>query len=348
MSAYRRRGFTLIELLVVIAIIAVLIGLLLPAVQAAREAARRSQCVNNLKQLGLAMHNYESTVGSLPWGQGTLNPAWNDWSAFSLLLNQYEQGNMYNAINFNSGLINPVRLENRTVQRSTIGLLQCPSDPDRLTNADGHCNYAVNAGNIPAAFLNVRTYPAFNGVFGQLGRTNATCGGGPCASDGVVQFRDITDGLSNTAAFSEKVKGIGTLSNAFDGMKPTSAIAVMPNQTTPNDLSPQITYDICRTLDPGNPVTPRMTDRAQGSYWYLGQPSVARYNHVMPPNTWGCRYNGDNDAGGALTASSRHPGVVNMAMCDGSVRAVKSTIGLPIWWAVGSRNGGEVISADAL
>src|SRR6202050_4381457 len=100
MRPRNRRGFTLIELLVVIAIIAVLIALLLPAVQSAREAARRAQCVNNLKQFGLALHNYHSTINSLPWGDG---PWWTEWSAHTLLLPYMEQGPIYNAINFGNG-----------------------------------------------------------------------------------------------------------------------------------------------------------------------------------------------------------------------------------------------------
>ena len=114
----RSDGFTLIELLVVIAIIAVLIALLLPAVQAAREAARRIQCTNNLKQIGLAMHNYHSTLGSFPWGCGP--NGWNDWSAQALLAPYMEQGNLFNAINFSNGFASPHVSANTTVIRTQI------------------------------------------------------------------------------------------------------------------------------------------------------------------------------------------------------------------------------------
>ena len=148
----RRCGFTLIELLVVIAIIAVLIALLLPAVQMAREAARRSQCVNNLKQLGVAMHNYHDTHDTLPWGQGPLN--WNDWSAFPFMLPYMEQAPLYNAINFDRtnaaiGFADPGAIQNTTTHRTKVEILLCPSDLDRLTNAEGRTNYAGNSGNTP-------------------------------------------------------------------------------------------------------------------------------------------------------------------------------------------------------
>src|SRR5258707_757875 len=140
----RSGAFTLIELLVVIAIIAVLIALLLPAVQAAREAARRAQCVNNLKQLGIAMHNYHSSVNSLPWGDG---PWWIEWSAHTLLLPYMEQAPIYNAINFSDTqpfgqtpmpVNNPA---NSTATYTVISGFNCPSDSDRLTDPNGHNNY---------------------------------------------------------------------------------------------------------------------------------------------------------------------------------------------------------------
>ena len=147
-----RRGFTLIELLVVIAIIAVLIALLLPAVQAAREAARRAQCVNNLKQIGLALHNYHSSINALPWDHGP--GGWNEWSGMTMLLPYMEQQPLYNTINFNYIIGNGAATAtnggflNTTAIQTKLNGLVCPSDLDRLTNTDaGHNNYVMNAGS---------------------------------------------------------------------------------------------------------------------------------------------------------------------------------------------------------
>lgn len=342
------RGFTLIELLVVIAIIAVLIALLLPAVQAAREAARRAQCVNNLKQIGIAMHNYHDAFGSLPYGHGPFG--WNDWNAHTYLLPFLEQGPIYNSINFSNGIAAaaPNNPQNVTIQQAQIKTFLCPSDMNRLSSPFGHTNYSACDGSNMEFFGQ-----KFNGMFGWVVNPNPEASGDNKANLGrtgtSISFRDVTDGLSNTAAFSEKVKGIGT-SNTRDPLKPTSTIYRVnfsPSATNP-DTVPQAYWMLCNSI---NPITRAPTGtEAMGNHWWSGHPYAGRYNHVMLPNTWACLYpiNGITNGNGAMPPSSRHPGIVNVLFGDGDVRAIKSTINITTWWAIGSRNGGEVISMDAL
>jgi prepilin-type N-terminal cleavage/methylation domain-containing protein/prepilin-type processing-associated H-X9-DG protein len=342
------RGFTLIELLVVIAIIAVLIALLLPAVQAAREAARRAQCVNNLKQIGIALHNYHDTAGAMPFGHGPFG--WNDWNAQAMLLPYMEQTPLYNSINFANGISGaaPNNAQNLTIQRVQVNTFLCPSDTVRLTSPYGHINYAANAGS------NVQFFgPQFSGMFGWVVNPNADASGDNKANLGnsgrSVRFSDVTDGLSNTAAFSEKVMGIGNNNqNTRDPLKPTSNIfQVNFTPASGNDLVPLPYFTLCKAINPTTQALP--STEAMGNHWWSGHPYAGRYNHIMTPNTWSCLYavNGITNGNGTVPASSRHPGVVNVLFGDGSIRAVKSTVTNAVWWAVGTRAGGEVLSSDS-
>ncbi len=158
-----------------------------------------------------------------------------------------------------------------------------------------------------------------------------------------VRLEDIADGLSQTAAFSERVKGIG-LSN--DGQPPDNTNppgSVIRIGKVPDDA--ELVYAICNASNPHAPGALLAGNSSIGSFWHIGTMSGTRYNHVMPPNSWSCaQKNSDND--GAHTAGSRHPGVVNVLMTDGSVRAVKSSINRLVWRALGTRAGSEVVSGS--
>ncbi len=307
-----RRGFTLIELLVVACIIAVLVGLLLPAVQIAHESAARAECLNNLKQIGLAVHNYHGQFGSLPFGQGTaLTLPWNDFSCFSSLLPQLEQGNLFNAINFSSAIspAMPTCPQNTTVFDATLAVLNCPSDDDRLPAPTGHSNYVASCGTSPDCFYaNAATQQP--PVGGGLANFDGLFGYAPLS--GTVGFQAITDGLSNTAAFAERVKGVGGFARvgnkyltgttvAYDSMVPSGSVynwhafaGAAPNwdQLT----GPQAVYQGCSSFAFDAKVieaTPSLLspDWPSGTFWAsAGITGGTRYNHVMPPNTWSCVY----------------------------------------------------------
>ncbi len=327
-----RRGFTLIELLVVIAIIGVLIALLLPAVQAAREAARRAQCINNLKQIGLGLHNYHDSIGSLPPGQNSQPYGWGDFSAHAALLPFMEQKPLFDSINFSVGGTDPGGVSS-TAAKSTLATLQCPSDTDRLTNVAGHLNYAANWGTKPYRYTSIP-----NGPFGRV------------VPGKIAGLRDIIDGTSQTAAFSERVKGIGdgqALGSQMvnDTLRPS---ATPLNVAGPTDESgPDAYYTACLGTLP--------TSAAAGvgipnGTWLSNLKADGSYTHIMPPNGQTCAYIptglDGNHPGGAYTATSRHPGAVNVLFADGSTKSVKNSVNYRIWWALGTMAGNEVVSAS--
>ena len=311
------RGFTLIELLVVIAIIAVLISLLLPAVQSAREAARRAHCVNNLKQIGLAMHNYHDIVGALPgsylvYGQTS-------FSALSMTLPQMEQANLFNALNFSLAYDQPA---NDTVRNADVSAFICPSDfPNPLKARGAQTNYMADMGS----------WIVWQAATGP--NANMAPPDGAFFANSSTRFGAITDGLSNTGMFSERVMADG--SNAI--ISPKSDVFFSP--AAPTTLADAVRD--CQAVD-----TTSLSSQFPlflGAPWTLGQHV---FQHVTPPNTRSCGFFTALRA--SMPPSSRHPGGVNMLLGDGSVRFVKDTINIDVWRALGTIRGGEVISADAL
>jgi prepilin-type N-terminal cleavage/methylation domain-containing protein/prepilin-type processing-associated H-X9-DG protein len=358
----RRFGFTLIELLVVIAIIAVLIALLLPAVQAAREAARRAQCTNNLKQLGLAVHNYISTNDVLPMqctypSSQSLGWGWSyGWPL--AITTGLEQTNVFNAFNFSIGILGNAGGEsfqkgNDTVIAMQLGVLICPSDskPNRPVPPNAVTNYVGNYGGP-----------------GQLGGFTGTIvapsvGWGPdTGNTAPVRLAAITDGTSNTALFSERLIGLaqnpGTpvLRNSVDFKR---VVFTGPSVGGGQDAGANAALQFiqgCQNL-PG--TTSSASVWGNGAYWFASYPLhvvINDYLHAGPPNQASCINPQGSFAStswllfvnpsGSAPPTSNHPGGVNMALADGSVRFVKDSVGMQTWWALGTRGGGEVISSD--
>jgi prepilin-type N-terminal cleavage/methylation domain-containing protein/prepilin-type processing-associated H-X9-DG protein len=346
------RGFTLVELLVVIAIIGVLVALLLPAVQAAREAARRSQCTNNLKQIGLSLHNYHDVHNALVSRTGgTQGPSpWNDsnngqLSGFIGLLPFMEQGPLWDEISGGvefppgpGGRATPFgpaawRTDYRPF-RQQVPTLLCPSDgpgADRNpANTQGRSNYAFSSGDS----IN-------NNAYDRPTR-------GPFGYHYYLRFATVTDGLSNTIAMGERV-----IDTANRMVRSGTAINVGPVHQDPT---------LCLATAVGNRYRDGVTTRSEsGLTWADGRPAWNGISTVLPPNSPSCMADDRSWQWGLWSASSHHPGGVNALMLDGSVQFISETIntgrldlpevgrtsGLPspygVWGALGSMGGGEAV-----
>jgi len=333
-------AFTLVELLVVIAIIGVLIALLLPAVQAAREAARRMSCSNNLHNLAIAALNYESAQGSFPLGRmikvnATSGTDWHKWSEFARMLPYTEETSVSSKIDFSVDMFQTaggVDVSGATmVQEMQPHIFLCPSDYDRLSDMGyetswGRINYKGTAGNTPGAWNSSTRTENSNGIF----RSNCT-----------TRVHDVADGVSRTAMISEAIIGDGDDSHA-DVPGDWFGINVA-NKTL------QQVYQACSSVVPASAGQHSYSGRT----WIYASFVCTRYNHVMPPNERSCVCGGGggsisqtpvNNDGGATTASSRHPGGVNLATADGAVHFVSNDVALPVWWALGSIDGGETVA----
>lgn len=337
MSAYpslnqrRRIGFTLIELLVVIAIIAILIALLLPAVQQAREAARRVQCKNNLKQFGLAIHNYEASLGSFPPGRTGFPMV---FSAHAQLMPYFDAANLYNIIDFNTA---PTFVEppvapyaaNVTAAMIKVPMFLCPSDLGSIPgNSYGPTNYVVCTGS--GTSPTTRYIRAGDGVMYDP------------KLNGIVRFRDVIDGMSNTVAMSEELLGDGPAAAAASGATSANpSLEVLNLSTSQTSGGP---YTAANDTSPSTCVAGAGTwSGTRGAKWMNGHFGDTLYNHGLTPNSRQFDCGNNSHSSGLTAARSRHTGGVHVLMCDGSTRFISENIDYVLWQSLGSRAGGEVI-----
>jgi prepilin-type N-terminal cleavage/methylation domain-containing protein/prepilin-type processing-associated H-X9-DG protein len=382
MRRVRFRGFTLIELLVVIAIIAILIALLLPAIQAARETARRSQCTNNLKQLGLSVMNYESINQCLPLSSlypcpavnplSGIDPCWGFGASPIVSLLQFiEQGTIYNAYNVQMGIYGayppatngPITWwANTTVFNMQLAILLCPSDTRLLRQPLN--NYVANIGG--PFLLN-----GYNGPFVPLNPYSNFIGNGiytpvvyPMSGNtGTIGLSGVSDGTSNTALWSEAVTGTNLpvyTGSGVDNEKRgyfASGFATSWNSLIRTPVAVTQFLATCRAIPAGRlAITPITGTSLRGTSWQMSMPYYANYavyNHVGSPNSRQCSnipLPGDLvglDVFGTSPPTSLHAGGVNVGMCDGSVRFIRESLNLYTWWSIGTRAGNEALNSNS-
>jgi prepilin-type N-terminal cleavage/methylation domain-containing protein/prepilin-type processing-associated H-X9-DG protein len=362
-----RQGFTLIELLVVIAIIAILIGLLLPAVQKVREAAARMKCQNNLKQMGLAAHNFESTYGYLPPQFGTVSFnglfGTNDATPQALMLPYIEQSNKYNQFNFNYKTWNDGALtlaNGHTLPGSTalpgvnlpartqdIPIYLCPSDPSSTQRGSNDVDLSHGA----QGRLN---YMACIGATSQFETTGPGAGifAGSWSGSGLLKgipILGITDGTSNTAMFAEVMRTTHPWP-AVSGVRDNTVIILPGDNSVTNGPDNDGRFiPACASGANWNSSIKYVGLQFERDLW-----GTAYYTHTLPPN-WNRKVASGNQQYNCgdlsithfhVAASSYHTGGVNVGMGDGSVRFVSDGISFPTWQAAGTRAGGEVLGSD--
>ena len=366
------RGFSLVELLVVIALIGVLVSLLLPAIQGAREAARRTGCSNNLKQIGIALHNFHDAkqrfptqvTGSAP-REGGCGSGFYSWMIPILPL--IEEGTLYDSIDLNRGMMD-------TCDQSS------PTDYQGLTISADHPNAGAAATRVTTFLCPSDWYadsvslgtarPAPGSYVGNIGWVQGTTGiagaSSPIArSNGFfglenpklpdpwqqskVRMKHFSDGLAHTAALSERLitsnqslpdAGVfGALPADFE-RQPIALQSYCGGSVGPNrSLATWVTY--CGSVSHGDPRVSNTHGRSWISGWTY---SANTYMHVMPINERNCHlYGGEHSGANVVTPSSQHPGGVHVVMGDGSVHFISESIEMSVWWSMGSRDGGETV-----
>ncbi|MCA9083190.1 MAG: DUF1559 domain-containing protein [Planctomycetaceae bacterium] len=343
-SLWNERGFTLIELLVVIAIIAILIALLLPAVQQAREAARRTQCKNNLKQLGLALHNYHDVFNGLPLRAAS--PVGRDWLSFNetmsghvALLPYLEQAPRYQQIMDKAATTTALSFtpwSGDTMIRQDIPAFLCPSDT--LAPRSGRNNYRFCLGKwgwrqrVPRDTSEWGGTQRNDGMFG----ANFSC-----------NFRDILDGTSNTIAMSERVQGGNDAGDILEGVGTNGTLNDGWGDARSAETPAQLDELVALATSLVDPVTKRFTSfkpygEIPGERWSAGGVYFTGFSTTAPPNSPAVMQENWDHSHMMIPASSRHTGIAQVLMGDGSVKAASENIDKGVWRGLGTRNGKEV------